>query len=343
MSDVAQGSSATGSVTPAAGQSGKTDQSPAGKQTGSQAGSVQGPAKGAAQAPKGNSPAAAAGVRGGSEGNEPKQAQDADTQGQKDAEEAEFEEVNLGGKKFRVQKGLTDNLKQWERAVQVRMEQAAKREKEIVENLKKNPREVLKKMGVDVRGMSEQELVEHYKRQAMTPEQQELEDTKARLAEYEAKEKERQEQEKQRERTEKEQKEDMQLRTGMLEALGKSSLPEDAYFAARTAATMMQAQAQGLSWTWDQCVARVERDFKDSLRQIVSKLDPQGIQELLGDEPLKKWRQFDVSRVSSPLGSQANAPEKRPGAMPASGNASQSNGPRKSMSEREFLEFMGGI
>lgn len=67
--------------------------------------------------------------------------------------------------------------KKFEEASKIRKEsqaQAEAREKAFIERLKANPRQTLREVGIDVRGMSEQELTEAIEEAQLTPDQREL-------------------------------------------------------------------------------------------------------------------------------------------------------------------------
>lgn len=241
----------------------------------------------------------------------------------------EFEEIKLGGAQGKVPKQLATAIKELERGMQARFQEAAtikKQFNDFAQAAKANPDLFFKQFGVDPDQYTQARLAQKLQREMMSPDQRkslELEEENRRLkADNET----RAQQEKvQRERVEYEQA-DRQNKTQMLDSWKKSGLPEDPRFLSWMAATMRAAVLQQKPLTWDQVADIVKRDYWAHSKRTVSSLTPQQLEEYLGPDALKKWREFDVARVANPTAQASNSPGQ---GRPAAKAASQSKNAKK--------------
>jgi hypothetical protein len=227
----------------------------------------------------------------------------------------DFEEIKLGGVGGRVPKQLAQAIKALERGFHSKAQESASLKKEMTarESLaKQNPKEFVKKFGLDPVEFAESTLAEQLEMMAMSPEQRELRDLKAWKEQQEKLANEAKEREEQERVSKQEAELSKTLRGEILSAWKESGLPAHPYFGQVIARHMLAASSQGKELPAAKAAAIVRREFTGHVREILSQLTPEALQEMLGDEPLKKWREFDVKRVI-PQGSQkssAKGPEK---------------------------------
>jgi len=229
-------------------------------------------------------------------------------------------------------------LQQLEKASQKKMSEAAqvmKQVQQVMKLAKENPREFLRKTGIDPYEFAESTLAEKFELMQMSPEQK-------RIRELEEKEREWNE----REKIEKESKEKehlSRLEAQEMEALDKEfgeALLESGikkpskYTVSQIAAKMLSASRQGKHLTAKEAAATVIRERRESFRDEADSMDAEAIHEWLGKDNLKKLRDYDVKRVSGNMTSQSAK-------GPAPKAASQPKMTFKSETEwREHIENM---
>jgi hypothetical protein len=122
----------------------------------------------------------------------------------------------------------------------------------------------------------------------------------------------------------------------VMDAWKESGLPKHRYFGALMSFHMMSHQKRtGEPLQATEAAAKVKTDFVNSVKEIISQMDPQGIQDLIGKDTLAKIRQADIDRVTGKTASQVGT-QNRPGNQPASDK------PRRPMNEREWENWARG-
>lgn len=335
------GGNAGGAATGAAGTEGAGGAGGAGGATASQGQQASAQAQKGAQAAGKGAPAAHAGADG-----------KAGKEGQAAAPTAEeLEEIKLGHASAKVPKEVAKIIKDMERGFH-----SANQERAFFRQLFNNasPQEIaaaakdnekfaeflFKNRGIDTDQFSQKRLAEKLKREMMDPKDRELEDHRAFRAKAEREEQERVAKEKEGQRTREEQQEAVQVRTQIWKAIEKEpSFHNNQFLVARVVATKAQAEAQKLDWTWDDCVAKIKNDIRESTRSRASALTPEQLEEELGPEILKKWREHDLKRVTghAPPSRAASPKDSRPGSQPVTGKD------KKPLSEAEYREYFARL
>lgn len=295
-------------------------------------------------APSAPASAAASPVESGAatSGSEATQAQG--TQGAQQAQQAieeALEEIKVGSRTLKLGKEDAKMIKDLERGFHSKAQEAASIRnslQQIAQQAKTNPlvaERLFEELGIDADQFSQARLAKKLEMEMMDPNERRAKEYEQKLKHYEEQEAQRKQAEEQERMTKAEQAESMKLRQEMMQAWQSSGLPPDPKFGAWMAATMSAANEQGLDWTWGQCAAKVREDFRGHVRSVISQMDPEGIQELLGDEPLTKWREHDVKRVTAHAApkSQGSTKANSPGGSPASKKA------RGPMNEQEYREY----
>lgn len=188
--------------------------------------------------------------------------------------------------------------------------------------LEKNPQKAFEALGYDKQRamkLAEDLLLPEIQSQAMSPEQREIADLKARLA---AQDEERKGLAQRQEEAQLEQLTQQHLDSlagQFVAALEKSGMPaQSAPFAVKRLAAVwernMELDAED-RLTPDECANIVREDFRAEHKSLTETLDGQGLVEWLGEEAVKKIRRFDLARLKSRNGQPAQ-PQQRPGMAP---------------------------
>lgn len=273
-----------------------------------------------------------------------KQVQNAGNQEGKTSQEVldELEEIKIGTAKGKVPKELAKAIKEIEKNFHSKAQESAsirKQVQEFAKAAKANPEVFFKEFGIDPDQFSQERLAKKLQLEMMDPNQRkamELEEENKRYKEDAEK---RQEELKKNEDDKVYKAESQKLRQEMFQSWEKSGLPPDPRVGQWMAAIRAQADSQGLNWTWDDCAAKLIEDLVGFNRHMVRNLSPQQFQEFMGDEPLKKWREFDVKRVTVPAASLSNGQNQRPGKMPAIGNNQKKPGKLPALNESQWREW----
>lgn len=261
--------------------------------------------------------------------------------------EEELEEIKVGSASAKLPKAFAKVVKDLERGFHSKAQEAAQTRKQFesfARAAKDNPDFFFQQFGIDPDQYSQARLAKKLELEMMDPRDR-------KLKEYEEREAKRAEEEKaQREKADKErltkaeQEADRQLRMELMNAVKDAPLiSDDPHMIARVAAMMAASEEQELGWTWADCVAKVDSEIRGALRSVVGRLDPEGIQALLGDEPLKKWREFDVKRVTGKAAQKSSASGSKGPGSSASKQQSTSTGSKKALSEEEYRDYFARL
>lgn len=254
--------------------------------------------------------------------------------------EEEVEEIKIGSASAKLPKAIAKAVKDLERGFHAKAQESAqirRQFEQFAKAAKDNPDMFFEQFGIDPDQYSQSRLAKKLELEMMDPATRKAMELEKKLKTYEEQEKQAKEQAEKEKLTRAEQEADRRLRSELMDAVKSSPLvADDPHMIARVAATMAAADEQGLNWTWEQCVARVDQEIRSALRSLGDRLDPEGIQDLLGEGALKKWREYDVKRVTGEAAKKtsAAASKQSPGSM-----ASKQNGPKKAMSEAEYREY----
>lgn len=261
----------------------------------------------------------------------------------------EYEELVVGSSKFKVQKGGRDVFKNLEKGFQGKAQELAAMQREIkaaMDNWKGNPDTFFEQLGINPDEYAQARMAKYLEQQAMSPEarravqlEKEKEAQKAELQKYKDKEK--------LDADEAQYKQHSQaIRSELVEALKKTSLPEASidpeemtYLAGRTVAMKRAAEEQGLDWTWDDCASKIEDAWWQSTKKTLSQLKPEQAEERFGRDFFTAWREFDLKRVT-PKAAAKNSPPKKQQMSPSEDPSPASTERRSKVSnERKFEDL----
>lgn len=225
-------------------------------------------------------------------------------------------------------------LNQLENASHAKMKEAAQLMKQVqgvIHMAKTDPKMFLRETGIDPEEFAESTLAEKYRMMQMSPEQRKMLEYEQKVKQYEERDKEAKQNYEKEQVSRVEAQEMSRLDTEVGDAWKESGLPKTKYMAAQIAAHMLSSSKQGKPLTAKEAAANVKAAFVSNAREVISQLDAEAIQEILGKDVLKKIRDWDVKRVT---GKSASSGSKSPGSKPAS------DGPKSFTNQNEWRKYM---
>lgn len=259
--------------------------------------------------------------------------------------EEEWEEIKIGSTTGKVNKTLAKTIKELERGFHSKSNEMATVKQYLVnlaKEAKTNPAAadaLFEQLGIDADAYSQTRLAKKLEREMMDPNERKAQDLEKELESFRDKERKSKEKEESDKKTAVETQEGTKLRTEIFEAWKGSGLPPEPEFGAWIAAEIMRADKQGQDLPAKEAAAIVKEKFVALFRRLSSVLPPEQLEEHLGADPLKKWREFDVKRVTNKA-PKTGSSGSRPGGSPASARNQQG---KKALSEEEYREYFKAL
>lgn len=172
-------------------------------------------------------------------------------------------------------------------------------------------------IGGNFKKIAEQYLYDIIQRESMTPEQRELAETKEKLSQFEREKQEAEKAETQRQMTELQNKYTKEYQTQIIQALDKSGLPKSEFTISRMARYMHMGLTRGVELKADDVLDLVRQDYYNDLRSFGT-LPADKLVEILGEDVIKKLREFDLAKVRGSQGG-GEVPPTQQEPKPASG------------------------
>ena len=237
--------------------------------------------------------------------------------------------LKLEGKEEEVTEDEVIALAQKGKSADRRFQEAAgvrKEAEDVLEFIKQNPGEALKKLGLDPRKFSEEYLVEALKREAETPEAKEARETKEKLAAFERKEAEREAAKKKADEEaeltakqaakEKKEREIIDKYDGIfVAALEKCGLPKNAYTVKRMAELQRVNLKSKGDFSADQLAKIVREDYDSEFKHRTADMDGEKLIELLtsiNPDLLKKITKAQIAKLKGKQTFTQNTPVPEP-------------------------------
>lgn len=211
--------------------------------------------------------------------------------------------VKVDGAELEVPLAELETDYQLKAASHKKLREAAALRKEAeaaVAKLKADPRRALRELGVDVRKLSEDELSEALAEEMMSPAEKALRDREKAIAEREAR----------IEAAEAERKEAEiaaqvpvlfeQYERGVKDALRGAGLPETPQLMRAVAAQVEDDLKAGLELNFSAAASVVAQHFTSYLGDTLKNAGAESLVRLLGEEGLKKLREYDLGRLKAP-------------------------------------------
>ena len=222
-----------------------------------------------------------------------------------------------------------------------KFEQAAKSRKQseaLVELLQKDPTKALASLGLDVRKLAEDFLVDEAKKLQMTPEERERNEIHNEIQRLRS-EKEELLKEQQTERIGKLQAQyEVDIQDQIIKAIDQYKLPKNPKTVSRIAEYMANALENGYEASALDVATRVRQDLEEEHRSLFSHYNVEDLLKLIGDQKAKEIRQYEVNKiknktVQNPLKTQqVTTPDK-----------SEEVKPKKSQSMADFMDEMAKL
>lgn len=187
-----------------------------------------------------------------------------------------------------------------------------KQAEQLVEMLQKDPLSILRNpaLGLDVRKLAEQVLLQDLEDQQKSPEQKELEDARRKLKEYEEAKSKNEEERKKMQLEEATKRNYEEVENSMIQALEKSDIPAEPFFVRRVADIWAAAVESGWETaTIEDIMPYASEKLMGDFKSIISKhKDPAKLEKLLGKDVLDGYRKANLSRVKkTPMTAQQSA------------------------------------
>jgi hypothetical protein len=219
-----------------------------------------------------------------------------------------------------------------------KFEQAAKARKQaesLIELLQKDPSKALTSMGMDVRKLAEDFLVEEAKKLQMTPEQRQKHEIEQEIQRLKA-EKDQlvKEQEEQRIST-LQAKYEVDIQDDIIKAIDQYKLPKNPKTVARIAEYMANALENGYEASALDVATRVRQDLEEEHKALYSHFSVEDLLKLIGDQKAKEIRQYEVNKVKAKAPIAPTKTESVP-----TPNKTEDEKPKKKMSMDDFRESL---
>lgn len=176
-----------------------------------------------------------------------------------------------------------------------------KRVEEFLNILKTDPKKILmnKNLGLDVRQLAEEILVEHLQDEMMDPKDRELNKYKKQLADIEENERSRRQKMESEQAQELREKYSENYSNEIVDALKIGNLPKTQHTVRRMAHYMQQALKQGYDVKAKDVVDLVRNDYINEQKFLFSEMNEDVLADILGEENVKKIRRYEAKRLKN--------------------------------------------
>jgi hypothetical protein len=214
--------------------------------------------------------------------------------------------IKVNGREMDVSLDELKTLAQKAESAEQRFLEAGKMRKQsqtLVRLLKENPLQVLSdpRLGIDIKKIAQDFLYAEIQKEQMTPEQRELHDTKQKLAEMEEEKKTSQKKIEDERFQELVKHHSTQLDKEISAALQTANLPKSPTTIKRVAFYMMEGLKRGVELKASDVMDIVRNDYISDFRDMFGLADGETMTKVLGDEVVKKLREYDLNRLRPDL------------------------------------------
>ena len=176
-----------------------------------------------------------------------------------------------------------------------------KQAEQLVEQLQKDPLSILRNpaLGLDIRKLAEQVLLQDLEDQQKSPEQKELEEARRKLKDYEEMKSKSEETRKRVQLEEATKRNYEEVENSMIQALEKADIPAEPFFVRRIADIWAAAVENGWETaTLEDIMPYASEKLMGDFKAIIGKhKDPKKLEKLLGKDVLDDYRKSQVSKV----------------------------------------------
>jgi hypothetical protein len=245
-----------------------------------------------------------------SEGEESQEEEDSgETDGEEGTPEPSPEpdeyELNVYGQTIKVSKEKLIDMAERGAGADAKFQQSNEQTQKlmgVIENLKSKPFETLETLvGAETaRKMTEDYVLEKIQMEQMDEKERRAYEAEQKLKKYEQQENERKEQSKKAELAAEVEKIRGEYETQFISALQESELPNNPQIVARMARYMEEAVMEGLNPTANEVAKLVKQDIQEEFKLLSATMKPDQVKAILGDEQVKKIKEYDFQQVKSP-------------------------------------------
>lgn len=171
------------------------------------------------------------------------------------------------------------------------------RANELIHALENNPSEFLAKLGPKGKEAAEAFLLEHIKKEMMTPEQRKIMELEQFKAQTEAERKKAADLEAKKKQDDITKHHAEKFQTTIIDALAKSGLPKTPGLVREVARHMKTALERGIELTPDDLVDLVKKDTVSKIKSLIGDSDGQQLLALFGDDVANKIRKHDIKAL----------------------------------------------
>ena len=226
-----------------------------------------------------------------------------------------------------AQLGLAANEKFQQASEKIRQAEA------IVELLQTNPEKALARLGFDVREMAENYLRQELEKEVLTDEQRKVLELEQKLAEYEEEKKNKEEQEKANRIAELQRHYEAELSDKIINAIETYKLPRNERTISRIAEKLYVALESGYEIDPIDIAPLVKQEIEEELKGMYGTLDVDDMLSLLGEDNLKKIREYELKKVKE------KAPQNPIKTTPVATAVSEENSaPKTKKAARDFFK-----
>lgn len=163
-------------------------------------------------------------------------------------------------------------------------------------------------IGGNFKKIAEQYLYNIIQREAMTPEQRELAETKEKLSQFERERQKAEQAEQGRQAGELQAKYTKEYQTDIIKTLDSSGLPKSEFTISRMARYMHMGLTRGVELKAADVIDLVRQDYAADMRALVGSLPAEKLVEVLGEDVAKKIREYDLAKVRGSQGNGSGQP-----------------------------------
>jgi len=237
------------------------------------------------------------------------------------AEAVRRHKLKVNGQEMELEEPEVLRRAQLAEAAEQKFQEAARNRKEIaqvLELMKNNPLEGLKRLGINPREFSEKYLAGELQREMMTPEQRELQELrefreKQTKAQQEA-EMQAAEQAKQAQVAQQQQRAAAEYDKQISDVLTATNLPRSPETVKRVASVLRSALAKGYELDVPTAVDMVKQNYMTEVQALFGGLKGEALAKMLGDGLLKEVRKYDLAQLKSKLAPPPADPTPQPAA-----------------------------
>lgn len=191
-----------------------------------------------------------------------------------------------------------------------KFEQAAKTRKqaeEVLDIIQKNPAEALSKLGFDVRKLAEDFLAQKIQEEMLSPEQKKVKSMEEELKKYKSEKEDFEKQQREAQISTLQTQYEVDIQSKIISAIDAHKLPKNPKTVARFAEYMLQGVENGVDYDPKDLAPRIRRDLEDEHRHMYRDSGVEEILKILGEDTLKKIRQYELQKVKGKTVSNATS------------------------------------